>query len=263
MIEQSRTPPVVESQEVASWIAEPTTHRQRVIGRSLDDRPLRPLLRPSTPVLTALDDGTFDSGEDFRLRGERFVIGRSSGDLVIPHDQTLSSTHAEIRRVAANGRESWHLIDLESVNGTFVRIESALLYPDSLVIIGLRRFTLIDPVAAARASAGYGTHEIDSQALPADLWPSLVEAGKQDSVLRFPLRQQRVTIGRTGGPCDITIDDPHLAIHHATLTRGEDHLWRITPEKTLNGVWVNTRAVKLTPLCHFLCGEQFFRFANR
>lgn len=90
-----------------------------------------------------------------------------------------------------------------------------------------------------------------------------VEAGKQDSVLRFPLRQQRVTIGRTGGPCDITIDDPHLALHHATLTRGEDHLWRITPEKTLNGVWVNIRASKLTPLCHFLCGEQFFRFANR
>jgi pSer/pThr/pTyr-binding forkhead associated (FHA) protein len=263
MIEQSRTPPVVESQEVASWIAEPTTHRQRVIGRSLDDRPLRPLLRPSTPVLTVLDDGTFDSGEDFRLRGERFVIGRSSGDLVIPHDQTLSSTHAEIRRVATDGRVSWHLIDLESVNGTFVRIESAILYPDSLVSIGLRRFSLVNPLAAALARGGDGTHEIDSQVLPADLWPSLVEAGKQESVLRFPLRKQRVTIGRAGGTCDITIDDPHLALHHATLIRSEDHSWHITPEKTLNGVWVSTRAVRLTALCHFLCGEQFFRFAIR
>jgi len=260
MLDQPRSPPVVESQLLSRWIAEPLGPRQVPPARAQDERPLRPLMRPAVPVLTALDDGSFDSGEQFRLRGERFVIGRLSGDLVIPHDQTLSAEHAEVRRVGADGRVSWNLVDLNSVNGTFVRIDSAILYPDIVVILGAKRFYLHNPPAAARVTESDGTLEIASQGVPADLWPALVEAGNKEAPLRFSLRQQRLTIGRAGGPCDIAIDDPHLALHHATITRNEDQSWQIKPEKTVNGVWVNTRAIKLTPHCFFLCGEQFFRF---
>lgn len=263
MLDQPRTPPVVESQQISRWIAEPTTQRHVPLVRAEDERPLRPLMRPAVPVLTVLDDGSFESGEQYRLRGERFVIGRLSGDLVLPHDQTLSAEHAEVCRVGADGRVSWNLVDLNSVNGTFVRIESAILYPDIVVILGARRFFLHNPMVALRATASDGTHEIGSQGAPDDLWPALVEAGNKESPLKFPLRQQRLTIGRAGGPCDITIDDPHIALHHATITRNEDQSWQIKPEKTVNGVWVNTRAIKLTPHCFFLCGEQFFRFTIR
>src|SRR5262249_23906879 len=49
----------------------------------------RPSRRPTTGLLTVFDDGR-DEGEQIRLRGDRFIIGRTEGDLVIPHDGLLS-----------------------------------------------------------------------------------------------------------------------------------------------------------------------------
>src|SRR5271157_4341310 len=43
----------------------------------------RPTVRPPVAVLTVCDDGKLD-GEVIRIRDQRFVIGRSEGDLKIP-----------------------------------------------------------------------------------------------------------------------------------------------------------------------------------
>ena len=45
-------------------------------------------------LLTVFDDGKTE-GEDIRLRGNRFLIGRTEGDLQIPHDNLMSAKHAE------------------------------------------------------------------------------------------------------------------------------------------------------------------------
>jgi hypothetical protein len=60
--------------------------------------------------------------------------------------------------------------------------------------------------------------------------------------------------------CDIMLDDPHLAGHHATIEIGAKGRLTMRAEKSINGVWANIRSVTLTNLCFFRCGEQVFRF---
>src|SRR5262249_6857798 len=65
--------------------------------------PYRPTQRPLMALLTVLDDGE-STGEVLRLRNDRFVIGRSEGDLRIPHDTLIAARHLEIvRKQAAEG----------------------------------------------------------------------------------------------------------------------------------------------------------------
>src|SRR6266436_4682424 len=44
--------------------------------------PYRPTVRPPIALLTVFDDGTTE-GQMIRVRGDRFIIGRSEGDLLI------------------------------------------------------------------------------------------------------------------------------------------------------------------------------------
>src|SRR4051794_9083594 len=90
----------------------------------------RPVQRPPLGLLCIVDDGT-QEGEWLRLRGERTVIGRSDGDVLIPHDVQMSGRHAEIvREMTAKGWR-WLLRDLGSTNGTFVRIGMTVLRQDN------------------------------------------------------------------------------------------------------------------------------------
>src|SRR5262245_4734367 len=57
--------------------------------------PYRPMLRPPVPILVVCDDGRPD-GEVIRIRDQRFVIGRTEGDLRFPLDGRMSSRHVEI-----------------------------------------------------------------------------------------------------------------------------------------------------------------------
>ncbi|MFM9058303.1 MAG: hypothetical protein ACKOSQ_04150, partial [Planctomycetaceae bacterium] len=60
--------------------------------------PFRPLFRPPVPRLTILDDGEQACGQTVRLREEVTVIGRTDGDVRLPHDMLVSTRHAEIVR---------------------------------------------------------------------------------------------------------------------------------------------------------------------
>lgn len=236
-----------------------TRHEHRSLPPPL--QPLvRPLLRPAVPVLTALDDGSFTTGEDFRLRGERFGIGRTEGDFLAPSDRTLSGRHAEIRRVENRGRHSWVLIDHAAANGTFVRAKSATFFTDTIVILGGRRFRLVHPFSELATSDRATTTFLDRREVSTDLWPTLTEAGASADALKFQVHDTTVTLGRFGGGSMIEIDDPHLAEHHATIARTSIGAWQIHAGTTENGVWANIRSITLTAHCFFRCGEQFFRF---
>ena len=255
-------PPEVETRQVVRWITTPTSQLQRQQPQPPTvERPLRPTVRPPVAVLTILDDGSLETGEDIRIRTERFVIGRESGDLVLPNDRAISASHAEIRRIDNHGRAEWRLVDLGTSNGTFVRVVGGTLYPETVMMLGLRQFQLSPAFAAlATAQAADGTQQLDTSAAAASAWPTLVEKTDRDNKLVFPLRRAKVTIGLTGGGCDIEIDDPHLAKHHATIEQNAPGIWTVRSAESINGTWLSLTKAKLTACCFFRCGEQLFRF---
>jgi pSer/pThr/pTyr-binding forkhead associated (FHA) protein len=264
----SGLPPVVEEfasiRRIVKWVSEadPFGRGAEQKYSPEDDLDFRPTLRPPVPIVTVLDDGSLEEGEDFRLRGERFSIGRTSGDVQLPNDPSISGAHAEIRRTEWKGGFQWHLHDLESVNGTFVRCVRAVLHENAILILGARRFRLRNPLKPKSAvpAAGHQTNLMDGMHLPETVWPVLAEASTKPGAMAFSLRSDRLLIGRAGGGADIQLDDPLLANRHAELKRLRDGTWMISAETTRNGMWVSVTAVGLTPYCFFRCGEQRFRF---
>ena len=89
----------------------------------VEDCPLlfRPTRRPPTPILIICDDGS-EEGETIRIRKDRFVIGRLEGDLTIPYDTLMSTRHAELRQISVRDKPRRSLVDLQSANGTYVRV---------------------------------------------------------------------------------------------------------------------------------------------
>ena len=263
----SDLPPVVEEfasvRRIVKWVSEsdPFGRGGEPKYAPEDDHDFRPVLRPPVPVLTVLDDGSLEQGEDVRLRREQCSIGRTSGDVQLPNDSSVSGNHAEIRRTSWNGGFQWHLHDLNSVNGTFVRCVRAVLHQNAVLILGARRFRLRNPLKPnSMPVAGHQTNLLDGMHIYGTVWPVLVEASAKPGAVEFPLRSERLIIGRAGGGADIELDDPLLANRHAELKRLRDGTWMISAETTRNGIWVSVSAVGLTPYCFFRCGEQRFRF---
>src|SRR4029079_944812 len=95
--------------------------------------------RPPMALLTVYDDGRND-GQKIRLRGDVSVIGRTQGDVIIPHDERISGRHAEIRRTQEGGDWKWLLVDLGSTNGTYVRVHKCSIKSGQELLIGHRRF---------------------------------------------------------------------------------------------------------------------------
>jgi pSer/pThr/pTyr-binding forkhead associated (FHA) protein len=252
-------PPEMEDRRALRWILGSEPSQAATTYSREDAQDFRPILRPAVPVLTVLDDGS-QQGEAVRLRGDTFTIGRTSGDLVLPNDPAISGMHAEIRRLPWKGSSQWHLVDLGSVNGTFVRAVRAVFHAEAIVILGSRRFRLRNPLLARRGASPAAATLVDSAALPPAVWPVLAEATQRTPGVEVPLRSDSVSIGRTGGGADLELDDPLIADRHAHLERQRDGTWLIMAETTRNGVWVSTTSVTLTPHCHFRCGEQLFRF---
>lgn len=220
----------------------------------------RPVIRPAVPILTVIDDGSIDEGEQIRIRKDSFVIGRSSGDLTIPNDATMSSRHAEIRLTTSRGQREWTLHNLESVNGTFVRVGTAAIAYDTIVLLGSRRFRLEKPSATAADVPGDDTLRIDQLAGSGKGLPTLAESSGKPNALRFPLHSPHLTIGRIGSGCHIQLDDPLVAAVHAELIADSSGGWKLIAKKSRNGIWVKTDATPLASCCFFQCGEQRFKF---
>ena len=199
-------PPVIEEfpspRRIVKWVSEPDAFGRGSEPKYApeDVQDFRPSLRPPVPVLTVLDDGSMEQGEDVRLRRERLAIGRTSGDVQIPNDSAISGAHAEICRTPWRGGFQWHLHDLDSVNGTFVRCIRAVLHANAILILGARRFRLRNPLKPNAAPfPGGDTNQMDGMHLPQTVWPVLAEASAKPGALECALRSDRLSIGRTGG----------------------------------------------------------------
>lgn len=197
--------------------------------------PFRPRLRRPMALVHVIDDGR-EGGEVVRMRGDRLLIGRVEGDVVLPHDICMSPAHAVIERLDDGG---WLLQDLGSFNGTFARVTSARLATGSVVQVGRTRLVF-------------------EEASPTSGW--LVERPAGGGVgRRHECRAPGVTIGRVGTGADIALADPMVSPTHATAhctPRG----WRIV-NSGWNGLWVRINpSVRMVAASQFLCGEQRFVF---
>lgn len=229
-----------------------------------DDVPYRPVRRPPMALLCAFDDGR-DDGEWFRLRAERIVLGRTEGDVRIPHDDMMSGRHAELFRQFSNERFRWYLRDLGSTNGTYVRINTTQVRNGQEFLIGTRRFRFstgmqADPAAMQEeaAEASKGTRGWQSVSV-AELLPSVVELTPRGEGQRSYLNKSEHFLGRDAGQCDILLsDDLMVSARHARLHRDAKGRWLLENCGARNGVWLRIDKIAIENSAQFQLGEQRF-----
>ena len=198
--------------------------------------PYRPTVREAMALLRIVDDGS-EEGELIRIRRPRLIIGRAAGDgeVVIPHDISMSPCHAAIERL---GDAGWRLSDLGSTGGTFVRVTAARLRDGSVFQVGRTRlrFQAVDLTEA---------------------W--LLEERPERPALRHECHAPTTFVGRSGCGCGIGIDDPFVSPRHAAVRR-TPRGW-IIENTGINGLWLRIEGpVRLAAPSQFLCGEQRFVF---
>lgn len=240
----------------------------RVVGararKPADDSPplFRPTRRPAMLALTVFDDGS-EEGETLRIRNEQFVIGRTDGDLVIPHDGQISGRHAEIRRVSAGGQSRWRLVDLSSTNGVYVRVRNAVLQHGQQFAIGRTRFRFDFPAAAIESSKAADparqTTQLWQSGLNERLAPSIVEVLADGDGRRTLVQGREAWLGKDSEDCQVALaDDPFASARHARIHQDEEGRWLIENNKSINGVWLRIERLTIKDSCRFLLGEQQF-----
>lgn len=218
-------------------------------------------------MLCVLDDGS-RYGEWLRLRADVTVIGRSEGDVRIPHDAAISARHAQIIRQRGPQGYRWVLADLQSTNGTFVRVGSTYLRHENEILVGggCYRFeagSASAPAANSPEAPPQSTRPWSGVVPPVrSLVPSLVEVSPAGPLNRIPLTLPEYWIGRDAEACAIARPDDILAgARHARLYRDAKGQWHVENNKSVNGLWLRiVEPVVLNVACQFRLGEQQFIF---
>lgn len=236
----------------------------RAVASPSTASPFRPVRRPPMARLTIRDDAS-GTGEVVRLRAERTVIGRTEGDIKIPHDGMMSSRHAEIVREADRDGWRWSLVNLSSTNGSYVRMKTITLKHHAEILVGgtLLRFedaALNLPGAIPEGAGMLSTKTQGWQTLkPTDLKASFVIVESQGSGRRFYLDSSELWLGRGGTAIELP-DDLLLEAKHARIFKDAKGNWSIADEGSHNGVWLRIDRHSLECGDEFQLGEQRFLF---
>ncbi len=227
--------------------------------------PYRPTLRPPVAQLTVFDDGKSD-GEVIRLRTERFVIGRSDGDLRLPHDELISGRHLEITRGRVGEGWRWVVTDLGTTNGLFVRVSRTILADRAEFLVGRGRYRFDTPpaeqletFAAQLPDAGSGTTRAWGSEMSRARPPLLIELVAGAEATRIPLVAPEYWIGSDASCTICRAGDPFAEGRHVRLSRGSDGAWEARNNKTANGLWLKMPQITVDGACLFQIGEQRFR----
>lgn len=239
----------------------PVAEKMREPAPADDAPPLfHPTLRPATPTLLVYDDGT-DEGELIRIRQEDFTIGRSDGDLILAYDSQMSGRHAQLRSSVARNKRRWHLVDLDSTNGTYVRIRNSILEHNQEFIIGKSRFRFEHPQPDTEQTKGPADQA--TRAWPNDrnmgLAPAIVEVESGGAGRRLLVTEKQIWFGKDANYCQFVLDhDRFASARHARIRRDGHGRWVLENNKSLNGVWLRIKRLSLPASCQFLLGEQQF-----
>ncbi|MBT4864220.1 MAG: FHA domain-containing protein [Planctomycetaceae bacterium] len=249
----------------------PSGARQTMVERrsAADAIPFRSVNRPPTGLLIALDDASSDRGEEWRIRRSRVIIGRTEGDIVIPHDIDMSGEHAEISRNEKDGGYEWQLKDLKSTNGTFLRAQRFVLRNGKELLLGGRRYQFRHPGVIADAAAAYGGRDArvtqPYQPPPSNvaqqLTARLVELTTEGDGREFLLGNESSLFGSDSSSCLQAVSgDPFLDPEHARFYQDNRGRWVVEDRDSLNGLWVRVERVTLDRASEFQLGGQRFRF---
>ncbi len=151
-----------------------------------------------------------------------FDIGKSEGHITFPEDPYLSARHL---RIQASG-SGFEVVDLDSLNGVYVRVENAaLVSPGTQFIVG-NHLLAIEPVHAwerdLRPAHERGVRLWGTQIPRA--WARLVVLSEAGTTLdRFYLTKPEIVIG--SGEADVSFpDDPLIGAQHAVLSQTGPHI---------------------------------------
>jgi pSer/pThr/pTyr-binding forkhead associated (FHA) protein len=218
-------------------------------------------------LVCVLDDGSRDQGEWFRIRGTRAVIGRAEGDILIPHDEAMSSRHAELVRHMESGRWRWFLTDLKSTNGTYARISKSVLKHGQEILVGSSRFRFDAAPQGAADNGGATARDAPSppttydwEAVEAsEVMPSLVELRARGEGQRYLLDQDECWIGSDPQQAAIVLsNDPLASSRHARIFKDARGRWYIENSRSLNGTWLRIDRLPVDSAGQFQMGEQRF-----
>lgn len=220
----------------------------------------RPSLRDPLAILIVCDDGDKD-GEIIRLRSDRFVIGRTEGDLTLPFDGLISGRHLEITRQRVGGASQWLITDLQSSNGLFVRVSRSPLGTSAEILVGRGRYLFEAPAGASEAiHRPGGTDQTFGWTGESPMsMPTLTELIGGGGGNKTHLARAEYWIGSDPACAICRPDDPFVEPRHARLFRDPKGLWQIEHDKTLNGIWLRKTQIEVDSTCQFQIGEQRFR----
>ena len=224
----------------------------------------RPTVRPPIAVLTVCDDGKLD-GEVIRIRDQRFVVGRTEGDLKIPIDGRISSRHVEITLQTVGGLHRWVVTDLQSKHGMFVRVSRTVLADRAEFLVGNGRYRFDSPQALADATVAQVADPAVSGATQG--WdgspspfrpPAVTELIGNEIGNRMLLVKPEYWIG-SDPTCSICrSDDPFCEPRHVRLFRSPNGSWYAEHNRTQNGLWLRMSQIVVDSVVRFQIGEQRF-----
>jgi hypothetical protein len=179
----------------------------------------------------------------------------------------MSGRHAEIVRRLESGRWHWYLRDLQSTNGTYVRVAGGILRDGQEIMIGggCYRFdsSQVDAAAEPETAAGgvVATRKFTAGSIAqvaAQMSPALVALTADGDGQRYTLDKPEQWIGRDRSQCSIVVNDPMTSPRHAKIYRDPKGKWMIQNNRSLNGLWMRITEVSLEKGGQFQCGEQRF-----
>jgi len=164
------------------------------------------------------------------MRKSPLRIGRTVGEVRIPHDDAIADPQAEIAWL----KQTLLVRDVAAQPGLFHRVAKARLNVGQVIRIG---------------RAGYQFGE------PGLLMPLDVVEGRR----WIPLPGNEVWIGRDPGPGGIACADPAVDRRHVRLIREASDRWSLVDNDSLNGTWIGVAEIQVDGVVEFMLGEQVFR----
>ena len=220
-------------------------------------------------MLTVFDDGKND-GEVIRIRDQRFVIGRTEGDLQIPIDGRISSRHVEITLQTVGGLHRWVVTDLQSTHGMFVRVSRTVLADRAEFLVGNGRYRFDSPRPRRRdrrpgrrprrpPAQTQGWADGPSPFRP----PAVTELIGNEIGNRMLLVKPEYWIGSDPSCPICRPDDPFCEPRHVRLFRGPSGGWHAEHNQTQNGLWLRMAQIVVDSVVQFQIGEQRFLRVKR
>lgn len=270
MNERTVKPTIVESPQNPVAVR-PRTRKERpvdsqsvqkaVATQQESTRKYRPTARPPMALICLLDDDGND-GEWFRVRASETTIGRAGADIVVPHDEQISGVHVQLSRRFQENRFQWYLKDLNSMNGTFLKVSKARMQNELEVLIGGHRyrFEFSTPdveTSPDQPSPGTRGWRVVAPPDPKSLMPSFVRLLPDGDGIRLALSQSEHKLGSDPQQATPVIaDDPMVSPIHAKIWCDPTGKWFLQDESSLNGIWVRISDKRLDTDTAVQIGEQ-------